>query len=107
MGYEGLSKYFTRYELENPQRDPELIKNVEFIHHNILNDNLPGNNDLVLYRNRFIYFNPGLQSKMMSRIYDTMKKGGVLSLGVQEKLDSGFTEKFAVLNKAENVFRKK
>ena len=64
-----------------------------------------GHVNLILFRNKMIYYTPTLQNKVVDLLYNRLAVKGFLALGILEELDSN--SKFAVLNKSESVYQRK
>ena len=58
---------------------------------------------IILFRNKFIYFNPTLQYKVTDALYNKLAVKGLLALGILEAVEG----KFAVINKNESIFQRK
>ncbi|NJM16590.1 MAG: hypothetical protein HC896_15535 [Bacteroidales bacterium] len=104
------TKRFSDYYSENgakPQRDNSLIKYVTLNTINLLEDKLPVNMDLILFRNHFIYYNPSLQTKTLELLYNSLSIRGLMAIGIQETVGSSDKIKLHLLNEAENVYQKR
>jgi len=66
--------------------DPEIRKRVIFATHNVIEDPPFSNIDLVSCRNVLIYFQHAAQKKVLSSLYFSLRKEGVLFLGSSESL---------------------
>lgn len=87
--------------------DSALMANVNFIKQDLnFNVDLPLQN-MILFRNQFIYYIPMRQRKVAKILYDKLAVRGVLTLGVMEELDSTVQTKFLALNKAEGIYQKR
>ncbi|PLX01538.1 MAG: hypothetical protein C0594_13035 [Marinilabiliales bacterium] len=87
--------------------DESLLENVEFIKHNIFSDTPPKNVNLVIYRNKMIYFNQNLQNKAISKIDQTLLPGGYFVIGVKEVFDgTGAKGKYILFSKNESIYKK-
>lgn len=62
--------------------------------------------DIILFRNRLIYFNNQLQNQIVEHLYEKLNKGGFLILGIGENIDIQNRRKFKIVNKIENIYRK-
>lgn len=70
---------------------PEYRLNVEFRQHDVRQDVPNGSFRLVLCRNLvFTYFETSLQHRFLERLARAMPRGGVLLLGVHERLPEGY-----------------
>jgi chemotaxis protein methyltransferase CheR len=101
-------KFSDYYQMKNnvPVKDISLIKNVKFIKQNIIFDDIPENVDCVIYRNQMIYFNQTLQDKALKIIEQSLKIGGLLIIGTNEKVPNYFRG-IANINPSESVYKKK
>ena len=87
--------------------DQSLIKNVEFVKHNLVQDELLTGFKIIFCRNIFLYFNQTLQERMSSAIYDSLMSGGYLILGGKETLDScSVGKRLKTLNAEERIYKK-
>jgi len=79
---------------------PELREVVSFFTLNLHND-FPdiGKFDLVFLRNVLIYFENDIKAKVLERIANTLKPGGILFVGHSESLH-GVTDRFAAVKPA-------
>jgi len=108
--YKGNKNLEDYYE-QNKQKsilNSELLKNVEFKKHYIYKKIEPFDYfDLVIFRNRMLYYNKDLQVKVLDNIYNSMNKGGYLFIGVQESLTYWqYNDRMKKIIKSENIFRK-
>jgi chemotaxis protein methyltransferase CheR len=76
---------------------PFLLDKVKYIKHDLVKEEQAFYNkfDLIFCRNVLIYFNSGLQSRIVQRFYDNLFPGGILVLGAHEALTGFFKTKFA------------
>ena len=58
---------------------------------------------LILFRNKFIYFNPSLQYKVCDALYNKLAVKGLLALGILEEVEG----KFVPINKNESIFQRR
>jgi chemotaxis protein methyltransferase CheR len=84
---------------------PLLKKNIKFIRHDLVKNDLPFYNkmDIVFCRNVLIYFNAKLQTRIIQRFFDVLFSNGTLVLGAHESLNGFFKTKF---EKTGPVFKK-
>jgi chemotaxis protein methyltransferase CheR len=68
---------------------PELQQNLEFLSVNLIQDNWPFREafDIVFCRNVMIYFDSPTQRKVLERIHQAMKPGGLLFVGHSENFN--------------------
>jgi len=87
--------------------NPELIKNVTFMQHDLVQDNSFIEANLILCRNVMIYFNVSLQTKVLDLFFDSLKPGGILGIGSKESLKLYENSKrFENIEFEEKIFRK-
>ncbi len=63
-----------------------LLKNVEFINNSFFLEGPTQYINIVLFRNRMIYYNSKLQNKAEDIILQSIKKGGFIALGIKERI---------------------
>jgi len=64
--------------------------------------------NLILFRNRMIYFNLNLQNKILEILYYHLAKSGYLMIGYKENINNFVLyDKFSQINKKEKVYIKK
>lgn len=102
-GKVGLGKYFENNMLKSLQR------NTDFINISIIKDKLPVNQDLVIFRNKFIYLNEEYQNIVANNIYECLKIGGKLIIGIKENifLNQSIKDKFIEECGIERIYKKK
>lgn len=101
---ETLSDYFT-VDNQYAKLSEELKQQVVFSDHNLVNDGVFGEMNIIICRNVLIYFNKELQSRIFRLFYDSLVNGGFLGLGSRESLlFSGLNKEFTSLK--DNIFRK-
>ena len=102
-----FSKYYT-VERYHAIMDTSLLKDVELIKALTFYEAMPQNIKLALFRNKMIYFTPGLQDKALKQIYNALAANGNLIVGVQERINlPGSFNGFEIVNESERVYRKK
>lgn len=88
--------------------DKELKQRIIFAEHNLVNDSVFGEMQMIVCRNVLIYFNRSLQSHVLKLFYESLCSGGFLCLGSKECLQ--FTELrdyFEPIVESDRIFRKK
>jgi two-component system CheB/CheR fusion protein len=102
---ERLRRFFVEedggYRINKPLR--ELVV---FARQNVINDPPFSRLDLISCRNVMIYFESGLQKKLLPAFHYALKPGGCLLLGASESI-GGFTGLFAPLDRKQKIFIKK
>ena len=102
-----LSKY---YKIDQTKiiRDTNLIRNVTFFRQNEYTEPVPQGIKLVLFRNKMIYFNQVLQTKILKNIYQSTSPGGYLIIGTKESLSQLFSySDFVRVNNVESIYKRK
>jgi len=102
-----LSKYFD-IEEKRAIFDQVLLSKVEYKHHNLFNS-LPFENNfnLIIFRNRMLYYNLQLQNKVLETLYYVLQNNGHLIIGVNETMDGSIMQsKFSSISKTENILKK-
>jgi chemotaxis protein methyltransferase CheR len=85
----------------------ELRKNTLFSAHNLISGSVFNEFQLISCRNVFIYFEAGLQGKILSLFYNSLSPLGFLCLGSKETIRiSGFKSKFKVIDPKGNIYQK-
>ncbi len=73
---------------------PELVRRIQFRQLNLVADPLPiGRFDVILCRNVLLYFAPAMRRKVLARLAQVLRPGGLLVLGAGETV-IGQTEMF-------------
>lgn len=87
--------------------DPALQRDVVWATHNLATDASFNEFHLVLCRNVMIYFNPLLQRRVHSLLYDSLAHRGYLALGRQESIElTGYEPHYAVVDPIAKIYRK-
>ena len=80
-----LDKYFySRYN--SAIVSPTISKNITFAAHNLVNDGVFGEMQLIVCRNVLIYFNAQLKKKVINLFKSSLYPGGMLCIGNKETL---------------------
>lgn len=106
-GEANLSDYYTTI---NGQiiRDTSLIKNVTFFKQNTFLEPSPQGVKLVLFRNKMIYFNQALQSRILKNLYQTTSQGCILIVGIKESLSCLYgNNEFTLINNMESIYKRR
>ncbi len=107
--YKGRLQLSDYYEIKNNKAnlDLDLIKDVEFIEHDLLKDKPPSGVKMIVYRNKLIYFNLPLQNRVIKLLYDALHPAGYFIIGIKETIESFNSDnKFIPLNENENIFKR-
>jgi chemotaxis protein methyltransferase CheR len=92
-----FSKYFDIHESEDKLVVKDSLRSIpKFIKHNLVQEKMPFYNkfDIIFCRNVLIYFNSGLQTRIVQRFYDNLFPGGSMILGTHETITGFFKTKF-------------
>lgn len=85
----------------------ELFLKVHYQTSDVFSIKLPYKPNLVLFRNRFLFFNHALEQKFINKFYESMPGGGVLISGIKENLDIFLIQdKFRIVDAEESIYRR-
>ena len=85
----------------------EIKQNTLFSVHNLISDTVFNEFQMISCRNVFIYFESGLQEKILELFYKSLCPLGFLCLGSKEAIRSDFfRRRFKVINQKENIYQK-
>jgi len=102
---ERLRRFFV--EEEGGYRISKVLREqVVFARQNVMNDPPFSRMDLISCRNLLIYFEAGLQKKIMPAFHYALKPGGFLFLGASESVGL-FTDLFEPVDKRQKIFSRK
>lgn len=105
-GTRSLQEYF-EIDRDHAKIIPALHERCSFLVHNLVSDISPGKFDLVICRNVYIYFELGLQEKVLQLIYNSLKPGGILCLGSKESIRfTKLAHKFKAIDLENRIFQK-
>ncbi len=86
--------------------EESLLKNVEFINNSFFIEGPTRGIDIVLYRNRMIYYNSKLQFKAEDEIFKYIKKeGGYLALGIKERISNNHLDICETFDFNEQIYK--
>ncbi len=110
---------FDRYELGGNLADyfiskvnivklkPEFLENVDIMHHNLFVDKIPGIFDLILFRNKMLYYNPQLKIEALKKLDTALKPGGYIAVGIKESFDyPSWEQDYTIVSESEKIYRK-
>jgi len=86
--------------------DKALFHNTKFFKDDFSFSTDCGHVNLILFRNKLIYFTPTLQYKVCEALHNKMTPRGLIALGILEEIDRN-NQKFAVLSKEESIYQRK
>ncbi|MBN1180265.1 MAG: protein-glutamate O-methyltransferase CheR [Anaerolineae bacterium] len=95
-----------RYFTPAPQRqlDHKIRAMVSFQHHDLAQDPLPNNLDLILCRNVLIYFDRQQQHRLYQAFHSALLPEGFLILGKTEMLPLSWGQHFAAFDMREHIY---
>jgi chemotaxis protein methyltransferase CheR len=100
-----LFKYFTRAGDRYVVND--MVRSlVKFRYHDIVTGNTISDMDLVMCRNLLIYFQKGLQERILCKLHTALNPGGFLIMGNTESVPLQMRELFDVVSLRERIYRK-
>jgi chemotaxis protein methyltransferase CheR len=92
----------------NQTRRMDLLKNLKYLKHNLSLEEVPKGVDLVIFRNRMIYYNQNFSDKISAIIWETLNPAGHLIVGIKELvLPSNVAKTFRLVNENESIYQKK
>jgi len=101
-----FTKYFKTIDTAI-QLDKELLTNVTFIVSNVLQEMESKDFDLVFFRNTMITYNKEYQIATIENIFNSMRTGGLLIIGIKEQLlNTDAENKFKLINVEDRIFLK-
>jgi chemotaxis protein methyltransferase CheR len=105
-GKKELSSYF-KSDGNSVVFDSELIRNVQFLKHDLTSEQQLSTFDLIICRNVLIYFNFNLQVRVLQLFYNSLKPRSYLGIGSKESIYRTNTEKLLRTESyEEKIFRK-
>jgi len=102
-----ISKY---YIVDNTRciMDKSILEGVEFVKHSYVTDDSIQGQNLILYRNRLIYYNSTLQDKVINKLSNSLAAGGYICFGAKENVsDAAFLGQLQCVNQIEHVYKKR
>ncbi len=85
-----------------------LKRHITFANHNLVTDAVFGEMHLILCRNVLIYFDRGLQDRVLNLFYESLAHRGYLCLGAAEILrSSSVQDSFEALDEKTRIYRKR
>ena len=103
-----LNHYLTK-EDKYDYFSPQLLNNVIFIKRGIIGTPPPDNGfNLVLFRDRMLYYNVQTKKALIDSLAKTIVSGGYFIIGIRENLTGcDFRDSFIPVSKNENIYVKK
>ncbi len=106
----GGTRSFSEYYLakyEGALFERTLTENVVWAPHNLVQDSVFNEFNLILCRNVMIYFDRSLQNKVHQLFYESLERFGILALGHKESIRfTGFEHAYEELDAQERLYRK-
>ncbi len=85
----------------------KLFLNTNVINHNFITDKPTSKFDIILFRNKMLYFNQQLANKAIIKLKNALKYNGIIAIGVKENLNYQNNEKdFSQISETEKIFKK-
>jgi chemotaxis protein methyltransferase CheR len=105
-GERAFSEYYlARYD--GALFDRELVRNVVWAPHNLVQDGAFNEFNLILCRNVMIYFDRALQNRVHGLFHASLERLGILALGHKESIRfTGFEQCYEELDAEEKLYRK-
>ncbi|MEW6732289.1 MAG: protein-glutamate O-methyltransferase CheR [Acidobacteriota bacterium] len=105
-GKGSLSDYYTA-NYDHVIFRQSLKKNVVFSQHNLVTDGSFNEFNLIFCRNVMIYFNDTLQNRVHQLLYTSLRRLGILALGIKETLKcTPFENNFEEIDGANKIYRR-
>jgi chemotaxis protein methyltransferase CheR len=107
--FQGVSKLSDYYSEVNGKAimKKNLVQNVSFREHNLVQGQVFNKFDLIFCRNVMIYFNQSLQNNVLKILHESLFKYGYLMIGSKESLIwCDIASKFIVVNNEEKIYKK-
>jgi len=87
--------------------DSALFENVEIIQHNLFNDELAETYNLILFRNKLIYYNQQLKTDALKILKNYLKESGFIAIGIKETIEfPGVERAFVIVSDSEKIYKK-
>jgi chemotaxis methyl-accepting protein methylase len=112
FSFQGLAPHYQpwidRYFTPGPQRQlaAEVRGMVTFQRHNLIQDPLPPDLDLILCRNVLIYFDRPQQDRLYAAFHQALRADGCLVLGKAEIMPLAWSRHFVPLDRREHIYRR-
>ena len=103
-GLADLEDYFTAAYGQIAARDG-LRRNILFLHHDLVGDHVFAEMDVILCRNVLIYFGRELQGRVYRKLAESLRPGGLLCLGPNERLPPAAAGLFASFVPEHRIYR--
>ncbi|HZQ82414.1 MAG TPA: protein-glutamate O-methyltransferase CheR [Gaiellaceae bacterium] len=105
-GTRAFSEYY-HAKYEGALFERTLTENVVWAPHNLVQDGVFNEFNLILCRNVMIYFDRSLQNRVHRLFHDSLERFGILALGHKESIRfTGFEDRYEELDPVEKLYRK-
>jgi len=85
----------------------ELMTNVKIEKHHMFSDEPPGIFDIVLFRNKLLYYNSQLRIEALKKLTASIRPGGYINIGIKELLDyPSWENDYLILSESEKIYKK-
>lgn len=85
----------------------DLFLNTEIIENNLFTDKLQEEYDLILYRNKMIYYNQQLKTEALNILKNHLRKDGFIAVGTKEIINyPGVERDFVIVSESEKIYKK-
>ena len=106
-GKSELSKYL-KISGTSGSWDNSLTERVQFIRHSHAFETIPRGMRLILFRNKLIYFSPGLEDRALGVLFQSLMPGGYLITGNKETISRATIDYgFHLVDKSESIYKKR
>ena len=112
FSFQGLApryqSWIDRYFTSGPQRQlaAEVRGMVTFHHHDLIQDPLPADLDLLLCRNVLIYFDRPQQDRFYPAFHQALRADSFLVLGKAEIMPMAWSRHFVPVDRREHIYRR-
>ena len=85
----------------------DLFQNTSIIKHDIILDEVPDKFDIILFRNKMLYFNKQLSNKVLVKLKNALKSKGLIAVGIKENINyPGYEKELSVICANEKIYKK-
>jgi len=87
---------------------PGLLQNIDIKKHNLVTDDIDGLYDIILFRNKMLYFNPQLKIEVLKKLDSVLKHGGYIAVGIKESIDQpSWEHNYSIASESERIYKKR
>lgn len=88
--------------------DHSLFERVHFVRHDHAFKDMPKGMRLILFRNKLIYFSPGMEDRVLGVLFQSLMPGGYLVTGNKETISRATIDYgFNLVDKSESIYKKR